>query len=242
MCGIFGAIIIKPTEKDLKAIEGLFLSMESRGTHASGCAWVKDGMVHIEKEGIPAHLFVDCVLRLDQMINEDGNLYMLGHTRYTTSDIFDHQPIGTESHAIAHNGIVTLRPKSEWRKAFRLKTETANDSELLFALQHQRHIHPLQYKRFNDSTIAVVELTSNGSLIGYRNFGRPLWQAYKPGKYAVFSSTGESLVQVGFQNAVSCESYVETQYNVYPQLDGKIHMHTEVFERVFEDLEDYGDK
>lgn len=241
MCGIFGAIIIKPTDEDLRKIERLFLALESRGTHATGCAWAKDRYVHVEKEGIPARHFVDCVLRLDQMIDERGNLHMVGHTRYTTSNIFDHQPIGDDHHVIAHNGIITQRDPVNWKRRFGLTTRTQNDSELIYAVQHQKQTHPLEFKRFQNSTIGVVELTSLGTLIGYRNFGRPLWTAYDPKKYAVFASTGEALLEAGFKDPVMCESYVETEYNIF-DWDASIHMHTTVFEKVYEDVDDFGDK
>lgn len=213
MCGIFGAIIIKPTERDFDRIESLFLNLKSRGTHATGCAWVKNGKIHIEKETVPAEIFVDCILRLDQMVNEDGNLYMLGHTRWTTSNIFDHQPIGDDRHAIAHNGIVTNEPKERWKELFGLDTVSENDSELIYSQLHSNpSVHPLE--RFEKATLGVVELTARKSIYGYRNYGRPLAISYNPRKYAVFASTYEALIDSEFGHepdteTFDCKSYTE---------------------------------
>lgn len=249
MCGIFGAVIIKPTKRDFRRLENLFLQLQSRGEHATGCAWVKNGKVHIEHEGIPAHLFVECVLRLDQMVNEDGNLYMLGHVRYTTSDVLTHQPIGDETLAIVHNGVITYDQPETWKKQFGLTCQGRNDSELIFQARKAGHV-PLEY--FPDSTIAVCELTADKTVTAYRNWGRPLaW--YADSRRGVFASTNDALGLAGFDwnnTWGNTESYREKYMTVGPTRNPKlnacgrtmVHFHYKQFPVRYEDEQDFGDK
>lgn len=166
MCAVIGALIQSPTSKDFESLKRVFLESKIRGLHATGLAYIKNGDVHIDKKPVPADQFP---FDFPSYVNEDGNLYLIGHCRYSTSDLEFNQPIGNESHAIVHNGVITQELPEKWKDKYGYDCVTKNDSELV---AHSND--PLT--EFNHMSMAVCELTAaTKELVVYRNGKRPIY-------------------------------------------------------------------
>ncbi|MFZ9046890.1 MAG: class II glutamine amidotransferase [Cyclobacteriaceae bacterium] len=204
MCGVVGAIIIKPTEADLKQVVDVMLNMQIRGQHATGVSWVKDDIVHTKKEPVPGTEFWKG-LDPKTLLNEDGNLYMIGHVRYSTSDLRYNQPIGEGELAIAHNGVITQEPPETWEKTFGYKCETSNDSELIY--QHAVQGTDTAFEKFPDSSMAVTWVGKAKFVGAFRNHARPL-ATVNIVNGVVFASTVDALERSGLTGGNMVPQYV----------------------------------
>lgn len=171
MCAVIGAYIESPSSEDLAALAKVFYESSIRGLHATGISWLKNGEIKTVIEGKPASLFLES-LDLANCVNEDGNLYLIGHCRYSTSDLKYNQPLYNENFAIVHNGVVSQEMPEDWERLYGYKCVTRNDSELI--------LHTLEAKKsplveFADASMAVVELHKNKRIRFYRNGKRPLY-------------------------------------------------------------------
>ena len=170
MCGVIGMILLEPTKQDFEMVKRVFLESKIRGMHATGVSYIKQGKVVIEKLPVPADQFP---FKFADYVNEDGNLYMIGHCRYSTSDLEYNQPIGNDEHAIVHNGVITQELPERWVELYNYHCETKNDSELVLHSDS-----PLE--EFPDMSMAVCELTVDKKLLLYRNGKRPLYLSSIP--------------------------------------------------------------
>lgn len=168
MCSIVGAILIEPSKEDLLMLHRVFLESKIRGMHATGISYVKNGKIITEKHPVPANEFP---FVFADYINEDGNLYIIGHCRYSTSDLEYNQPIGNDNHAIVHNGVITQELPENWKSTYGYECDTKNDSELVLHAED-----PL--REFADMSMGVCELYANKTLKVYRNGKRPLYLSY----------------------------------------------------------------
>ena len=173
MCAVIGIIMSKPTSKDFELVRNVFRESKIRGMHATGMSflphWSKE-IVTI-KDAIPADKFVDVHLQdksLTDMISDDGNLYLIGHCRYSTSDLEYNQPLYTSNKSIVHNGVITQESPDKWKDKFGYDCITKNDSELVLHAEN-----PLQ--QFFDMSMGVCELDVAKTLRVYRNGKRPLY-------------------------------------------------------------------
>ena len=176
MCGLVGAILLEPTEQDLELIKRCVLEASIRGRHATGFAWIHKNKIRIEKAPLAAPTFLEKFGSLEQLLNEDGNLYFIAHTRYSTSDLKFNQPLGNEKFAIAHNGVVTQEPTAKWKSLYGYNCETGNDSELLLQALKKKQS---SLEQFPQCSAAVIELHSTKQIRAYRNGKRPLYFAFR---------------------------------------------------------------
>lgn len=167
MCAVIGAIIKNPSDKDLESIKRVFLESKIRGMHATGMSIIFNNKVITFKEAVPADRFIH-LDDLKEMINDDGNLYLIGHCRYSTSDLLYNQPIANETNSIVHNGVITQELPENWSKIFHYTCETKNDSELVLHSDNALEEYP-------DASMAVCELSVEKKLTAYRNGKRPLY-------------------------------------------------------------------
>jgi len=165
MCAIVGAILKEPSKEDFLMLHRVFLESKIRGLHATGVAYVKNGQVIIDKRPVPADEFP---FNFSEYLNEDRNLYLIGHCRYSTSDLEYNQPIGNVNHAIVHNGVITQELPENWKEIYGYDCTTKNDSELVL---HSGN--PLE--EFSHMSMDVCELFPNKTLRTYRNGKRPLY-------------------------------------------------------------------
>ena len=169
MCAVIGTIIQNPSTKDFENLLRVFHESKIRGMHATGISYVKHGKIHTEKYPVPANEFP---FNLPAYVNEDGNLYLVGHCRYSTSDLEYNQPIANENLSVVHNGVITQELPERWKELYGYDCETKNDTELILHTAEDC-ISPLV--RWKDSSLAVVELHVDKVIRFYRNGKRPLY-------------------------------------------------------------------
>ena len=165
MCAVIGAIIKDPRAEDFLMLQRVFLESKIRGLHATGIAYVKNNEIVIDKRPVPADAFP---FNFPSYVNEDGSLYLIGHCRYSTSDLEFNQPIGRQDQAIVHNGVITQELPENWKEIYGYDCITKNDSELVLHSED-----PLT--EFPDMSMGVCELHVDKKLRVYRNGKRPLY-------------------------------------------------------------------
>jgi glutamine phosphoribosylpyrophosphate amidotransferase len=202
MCGVLGIAIKNFNERDYDLIRGLFIQSMIRGKHATGVSYVKNGRVNTIKEPVPADKFI-MMQDLENWRNEDGNLYCIGHIRYSTSDLRYNQPMSSGKLSIAHNGIISQEPPETWEEKYKLRTETSNDSELILRAMEEE-LNPLQH--FEPASMAVCALYDDKRIIAYRNGERPLYY-FTDDNMHIFASTEDILNRSGLKKPKKVSMY-----------------------------------
>lgn len=202
MCGVLGITIKNFSAKDHDLVRGLFIQSMIRGKHATGVSYVKNGRVNTIKEPVPADKFI-MMQDLENWRNEDGNLYCIGHIRYSTSDLRYNQPISSDKLSIAHNGIISQEPPETWEEKYKLRTETSNDSELILRAMEEE-LNPLQH--FEPASMAVCALYNDKRIIAYRNGERPLYY-FTDDNMHIFASTEDILNRSGLNKPKKVSMY-----------------------------------
>jgi glutamine phosphoribosylpyrophosphate amidotransferase len=169
MCSVIGAIIKEPRAEDFLMLHRVFLESKIRGMHATGISYVKNHKIITDKRPVPADQFP---FNFPSYLNEDGNLYLVGHCRYSTSDLEYNQPIANENLSVVHNGVITQELPEKWKELYGYDCETKNDTELILHTAEDC-ISPLL--RWKDSSLAVIELHVDKVIRFYRNGKRPLY-------------------------------------------------------------------
>jgi len=223
MCSVIGALIKNPTTKDFEILRNVFFESKIRGMHATGMSVIVKDKVLTFKEPVPADQFKH-LDNLEEMINDDGNLYLIGHCRYSTSDLLYNQPIANEEHSIVHNGVITQELAENWDKIFNYKCETKNDSELVL---HSNS--PLE--EYTDASMAVCELTADKKLLAYRNGKRPLYLT-SLSNGVIITSTADIPKRAGIRMPA-----VEIPMNTYLTFDDNASMSIEVVPSKLKDLQ-----
>lgn len=200
MCGVIGLRLESVEQQDLKLIESLFLQSMVRGKHATGVTYYSCGKLHTVKEPIPADEFISKYDVREFVDPANLSITLIGHTRYSTSDLRHNQPFQGRDTAIAHNGVISQDPD-----LWEYETKTGNDSELILRCIEQND-HPLEV--YKNRSMAVVVLDGQ-ELSAFRNHERPLWFANLP-RGVVFSSTKDILYRSGITVDVhQCEPLVK---------------------------------
>lgn len=167
--------IQSPTPGNIEMIKRLFIESQIRGRHQTGLCYLRDNQIKrfvVEGDGekLVSEFDWDQLLGLSPLV-------LIGHNRYSTSDLRYPQPIQVfGDFALAHNGVVDQRPSECWDQ-YGYDLTTANDSELLYHARYEGY-EPLE--EFPDATMAVVELSVSDGLRWYRNAGRPLYYVRYP--------------------------------------------------------------
>lgn len=169
MCSVVGIILKNPTQKDFDSIKRVFLESKIRGMHATGISYVKNNRVITEKHPVPADKFPWV---FPSYVNEDGNVYLVGHCRYSTSDLEFNQPIANSTTAVAHNGVITQELPERWEELYGYKCKTKNDTELLL---HTIEDNECPLTKWQNASLAVCELWFCKKLRFYRNGKRPIY-------------------------------------------------------------------
>lgn len=219
MCAIVGAVIEKPSDEDLMMVKRVILESSIRGLHATGISYVKNGKVITRKEPLPAPEFLGKVDFFD-LLNEDGNLYLIAHCRYSTSDLEYNQPISSEHVSIVHNGVITQELPENWEKLYGFRCETKNDSELLLKTVENSE-NPLL--KWSEASISACELHSDKTFKFYRNGKRPL-QVKVMGNSVIVASTADIFKRAGVENSI--DSPMNTVYTLKDSIMNCEHVQT----------------
>ena len=132
MCAVIGAYLEKPLPEDLNTLANVIRESSIRGLHATGISWVKEKRIHTFISATPAAQFLEH-FDLNKTTNEDGNLYLIGHCRYSTSDLNYNQPLWNENVSIVHNGVVSQEMPENWKRL--LTYNTIMDNRNIFIPQ-----------------------------------------------------------------------------------------------------------
>ena len=210
MCGVIGVHLPKVRavhDARLALVENLFLQSMIRGKHATGVTFLKQGKLTTIKEGISADKFMEKHNVADWV--DGDSLTLIGHIRYSTSDLRHNQPFQGREMAIAHNGVISQDPD-----VWEYETETQNDSELILRCIEAGDT-PLE--AYRERSMAVTAIDVDGNLSGWRNHERPLWMATDIGGL-IFASTSDIIERSGMGEAVKCDPMVRYIYNDYSGL------------------------
>lgn len=213
MCSVIGAVLRNPSKQDFAIIRNVFRESKIRGMHATGMSFLPHWSDRIEtiKEPIPADQFVEKHLHddnLSSMVANDGNLYLIGHCRYSTSDLEYNQPMTSNEKSIAHNGVITQELPENWKELYGYECITKNDSELVL---HSND--PL--REFSHMSMGVVELNLNKTVRFYRNGKRPIYLSTIVSG-SIITSTEDIAVRAGLKYAA------EVPMNLYMTIDSKL--------------------
>lgn len=183
MCAVIGFYSSDVSEQERLLLSEVFIQSGIRGKHATGLFW-GGGYV---SEPVNVYDFVE----LFPFEEITGETYLIGHTRYSTSDLDYNQPIlCNEGVSVVHNGVITQETPEKWVKHFGYSCETRNDSELILRAYINGH-HPIE--RFKGSSISCI-ISDGRFLKFFRNSSRPLWFIKYGGSYFI-SSTKDILIR-----------------------------------------------
>lgn len=200
MCGIIGVYLENVSTAQKEKISKLIVQSGIRGIHATGIAFLKNKSITILSSHLSSNEFLEDK-KIDDYVDSDKGLYMIAHTRYSTSDLRFNQPIGDSKLAICHNGVISQEPPKTWKKTFGLITKTNNDSELIYSCIKSKD-KPLA--KFNGSMAVCV--LKDKSLEAFRNNERPLWYILEKNGI-IFASTKDILVRSGFKSPKKCKMF-----------------------------------
>lgn len=216
MCAVIGMILQNPTEVEFAMVRRVFLESMIRGKHATGMSflphWSKE--VQTIKEPVSADKFIATHLdnySMEDMLNEDGNLYLIGHCRYSTSTLEFNQPIYNNDKSIVHNGVITQELPENWKQLYGYECMTQNDSELVLHSDD-----PLV--EFAHMSMAVCELNTRKELRVYRNGKRPLYLTSIPNG-CIITSTSDIA-----RRARVGDVSIELPMNQYTTFDSELTM------------------
>lgn len=204
MCGIIGVKGVISPDK----LKTLLDESQIRGKHATGVArWnFKTDKIEAIVDSIASKQFTQKYSKELEIWCKDY-LVLIGHTRYSTSDLRFNQPIFDDSLALAHNGVVTQESPDKWV----YKCQTSNDSELLFRyIKEHSNLNNIE-KKFKDISYSTLWI-QNAQLNANRNGLRPLWK-YSSTEVEIYASTKDILERTGFcgAEAVACDSGTDFQ-------------------------------
>jgi len=205
MCAVIGAFIQNPSSKDFSLIEKVFLESKIRGMHATGISYLKSSKIITVKDAVSADKFS---FDFESYLNEDGNLYLIGHCRYSTSDLEYNQPLDKNEKSIVHNGVITQELPEKWKELYGYDCITKNDSELVLYSED-----PL--REFPHMSMGVCELYADKKLRFYRNGKRPIYYTLINNGCIVTSTK-----DIAHRSGLDCPS--EVLMNTYVTVDSQL--------------------
>lgn len=202
MCGVVGCLLQNPDEADLTLVKNVLLESSIRGLHATGLSYIKNNKIITVIEPSSAEVFLEKHPNiLQDAVNEDGNLYMVAHCRYSTSDLQYNQPIYNNNFSVVHNGVITQELPEKWKELYGYDCKTKNDSELIL---HTLSAGKSPLEEFPDSSIAAVELHLDKKIRFYRNGKRPIYFTQTQNGY-IITSTADITKRAGIEGSFQLE-------------------------------------
>lgn len=199
MCAVVGAY--SKDKVNLELFQRVMLQSMIRGKHASGIAWNDNGKL--------AYRVISESANFLEFKNIKTNM-IIGHARYSTSDLNFNQPITSDKIAIVHNGVISQENPDTWKAIYGYDFKTRNDSEIILR-SYENKKHPLQ---LNGSIATIIlDMTNKPTILFFRNEQRPLY--YSTDKDIYIASTKNILERSGFEHILKTDSCVEYK------IDGK---------------------
>ena len=161
MCAVVGAY--SKDKVNLELFQKVMLQSMIRGKHASGIAWNDNGKL--------AYRVISDSANFLEFKNIETNM-IIGHARYSTSDLNFNQPITSDKIAIVHNGVISQENPNTWKAIYGYNFKTRNDSEIILR-SYENKKHPLQ---LNGSIATIIlDMTNKPTILFFRNEQRPLY-------------------------------------------------------------------
>ena len=199
MCAVVGAY--SKDKVNLELFQRVMLQSMIRGKHASGIAWNDNGKL--------AYRVISESANFLEFKNIETNM-IIGHARYSTSDLNFNQPITSEKIAIVHNGVISQENPNTWKAIYGYDFKTRNDSEIILR-SYENKKHPLQ---LNGSIATIIlDMTNKPTILFFRNEQRPLY--YSTDNDIYIASTKNILERSGFEHILKTDSCIEYK------IDGK---------------------
>ena len=194
MCGVVGVKLDNPSVEDIEKVKRVLLETEIRGKHASGVSWFDGTNVKTIKKPIPISKLLK-ELDFSDFIFDD-KIRMIGHIRYSTSDLEFNQPLGDEDFSIVHNGVITQTSSEKWKDIYGYTCMTKNDSELLYHCLKNKQNY---LEKFNGCSASYITLDKYGQIKYGRNSLRPQWLG-RLDNGIIISSTKNILIRSGLKD------------------------------------------
>ena len=203
MCGVIGFRGANTLE-NMKKLYRLFIESSYRGVHATGYSVLIKDKITTVREPLPAKDF----LEKHPLEFKTKELSLIGHTRYSTSDLEYNQPLeytakSGKTKAVVMNGVIDQSDPKTWEDKYKCSFSTSNDTEIISNFLAKNEREELFYEL--NGSYAIVELTPNG-LCFYRNAYRPLWFAYENEALWV-ASTQDILKRTGLTKIQRCHAW-----------------------------------
>jgi glutamine phosphoribosylpyrophosphate amidotransferase len=192
--------------------------------HASGVTWHNGReLIRVCSDDTVYELGID----IDDLVNR-GDLRMIAHNRYSTSDLSVNQPLidySTSSLSIAHNGVIDQEDPSTWEDRYGFKCNTSNDSELILRAMLAGK-DPLY--SFPEASMAVVVIDDVGDVSAFRNTKRPMWISYFENG-CVITSTRDIMIRAseGKVEPRKVSPFVRVDLNDYGNHNADLHTYYE---------------
>ena len=193
MCGVIGVSLTDVTPNQVALVRRVMQETQIRGMHASGA-------VHHNGTGLVRIRVAVPISRLSEELIDwtatttSGDLNMIAHARYSTSDMEFHQPLGENDLFMAHNGVITQEPPETWEDTYGYNFDTRNDSEILLKKLASGDTPSDCISSLSGASAAVVTIDRNGVVSGWRNSLRPLWRTdFING--CIFTSTKDIMIR-----------------------------------------------
>ena len=206
MCAILG--IQSKEIVDMQLFREMLNQSMIRGKHATGIAW-------IENDNIKTYVMPETAK--DFTLPDIKTNTIIGHCRYSTSDLEYNQPVFSDKVAVAHNGVITQADPETWEETYNLKFTTKCDSEIILRTWENQS-HPL--KLHGSMATLLIDTRQKNALHFFRNEQRPLYYAKKDDTYYI-ASTKDILIRTGiteYEKTEPCVDYTIVNNNMRQSL------------------------
>lgn len=211
MCGIIG-IYTNKGQQLVPLIKQLFLESQIRGKHATGISFLEGRKIRTTIKAVPSSKFV----KEFEWESLPDRLRLIGHCRYSTSDLDYNQPIVIGNSSIVHNGVITQEDPKYWQEDYGYDCTTKNDSELLL---HTLKEGDNPFTKYPNASIAAIHLMASNRLAFFRGGTRPLW--YCIHEDAVIIASTENIITRAFEKTRRrLENIRKTKMGVIYTMDG----------------------
>ncbi len=223
MCGIAGyKCSPRHAKKAFAVFTRLMTESQVRGRHAAGLSWVSGGAVTTYRVPRPVDDLVQSKVWGD--LAQDAPTEVIGHARYSTSgdwqDNKNNQPVATASLSLVHNGLVSMASQEEFEKAYKVRTVSGNDSEVLLRrVEKARGDLARAFEAVysvDPPIFACGLLNARGDITVVRDHIRPLWvfQIKKLGMTG-FASTKDIIDRALAGLGLAYEAWAAEPYTAY---------------------------
>jgi glutamine phosphoribosylpyrophosphate amidotransferase len=202
MCAVIG--LHSNDFLDMNMLRSVLDQSMIRGKHATGIAYIDDGL--IKWKILPTHA-------KDFVLPDIQTKQLIAHCRYSTSDLDWNQPMYSQEHQVAlvHNGVITQASPESWPETYGYDFATKCDSEIAMRMWIDDK-HPLELGEDSSMSCVVLDNRANKPYMHFfRNNQRPLYYAVQSNT-TIVASTRDIMMRSGItpdtiRKTDMCKSY-----------------------------------